>query len=677
MIKAFYEVVDRLDRAQNGFVFCMIATVVGLIAVATAFGLGNSGNGGFLPDAFLGNLVSGTLIAAFTVIGVAWLGKTLTTLGILAIAVPASLILQWANWENGAKVVVGVSGLFILFTVTMQLMRRIFDLPWRPLTIAKLVLDEAVRLKIALVFIIAMLVYIPLLATTLDPGEALRYQVQTFLSYGTGLTYGMLAVMTLFLSTATVAFEQRDKTIFGVISKPISRAEYLLGKWIGVMGLNAVLLILVAGSIFWFVQYLRTKPAMDPFDRLAVTEQVLTARVGVMPTLTLDETLITDIARERIRLNPKLKWDEKTFDNEVQIAFNNEVQKVADEMQTEALTIPSGRYKEYTFQNVHPLSNEIMRTVSPGDVVELPSPVKTLFDIKVFSEDGQKEYSLGSHFMPILGTSEENASIEIANTTNVMDEETAGIKAGQRIRIRYFPANALTLRFKINSGDNDPALHFKITIMVLDSNFMEVREVALVQTQTMLIPAGLVNEKGELSIAFANADMAAQMAYPETISLPPDGLELMYKVSDFETNYGRAMLINWLKLGFLAMLGIATATFASFPVACLMSFCIFFGAQSGPFLAESLEYYKVINAQTREVIFTKLVISWIAKGVHFVLQGYGDIRPAERLIEGRYISWTDVWNTFASITLLWTGITAVLGWSIFRSRQLAIYSGHQ
>lgn len=668
MLKAFYELLDRLDRAQSRTLFRVVATIVGVVAVGSAFGLTLSGKGDFLPEAFRENLISSTALALAAVIGIVWLNRTLTAIGFLLIGIPVSLIFQFTRHPQWAKMTLGIIGLAVLFTLALQLLRLLFSLPWRPLAVARLVVDEAIRLKIALIFIVAVLIFIPLLAATLDPTEALRYRIQTFLSYGTGTSYGLLAVMTLFLSTATVAFEQREKTIFQVISKPVSRLEYLLGKWIGVMGLNAVLLVLVSGSIFWLIQYMRTLPAQDIYDRLAVSEQVLTARVGVRPSFDVDFDAIRQQVDEIVQLNREV---------EDTPAARSEIEKrLITEVTTKALTVDPGEFKDFLFENVEPLSRTIIRTATPGESMELDDSVKTILDIEVWDENEEHAYSPGVHFIPEnTGDDNRNASIRILPEENQKAADY-GIYAGERLRIRYFPANSLTLRFKINSGSNDPGVHFPITIGVADTPFFEVREVALIQMQTMLIPAGAVGRDGKITIRIINGDVQTQTGMPAAIKFPPDGLEVMYKVSTFEPNYFRAMLIDWLKLGFLAMLGICAATFASFPVACLLAFVVYFGAQTGPFLADSLQFYRTVDIQTQETVWIKLIISTIAKGVYFILKGFQQVRPTERLIDGRNIPWSDVSSVFLTITLLWTGVTALIGWAVFRSRQLAIYSGH-
>src|SRR5690606_23738088 len=79
---------------------------------------------------------------------------------------------------------------------------------------------------------------------------------------------------------------------------------------------------------------------------------------------------------------------------------------------------------------------------------------------------------------------------------------------------------------------------------------------------------------------------------PATIAfVPGDGLQMLYRVGSFEANLARGMTMLWLRLGFLAMLGLAASTFLSFPVACLLCLLVYFTSAGSAYLAESLEVY--------------------------------------------------------------------------------------
>jgi hypothetical protein len=171
------------------------------------------------------------------------------------------------------------------FMACMFLLRHLLALPIRSFGVAQSFLREATHNKIAIVLLVLMLLIIAGLPFIVGETDRLQYRIQQFLSYSLGLTGILLSLLTILLACATLSSEIRDKQIFTVMVKPIDRGSYLLGKWIGIVLLNAVLLLVAGGAIYGFVTvYLFNQPARDQLDALAVTEQVLTARVAAQPT---------------------------------------------------------------------------------------------------------------------------------------------------------------------------------------------------------------------------------------------------------------------------------------------------------------------------------------------------------------------------------------------------------
>ena len=178
-------------------------------------------------------------------------------------------------------------------------------------SVAHTTIREASRIKIALVFIIGLLLLLPLIPLLIKENTPLRYQVQTYISWSLGLTYYLAAVLTLIFTCATVAFEIRDRQIWQLVTKPLSKFNYLLGKWAGVMMINLALLIVAGVSIFTFTQYLSDRPVVSgetgQLDRLAVQEQVLTARVPAKPAYRLlDAEQLRARVEEQIESDPDL-----------------------------------------------------------------------------------------------------------------------------------------------------------------------------------------------------------------------------------------------------------------------------------------------------------------------------------------------------------------------------------
>ena len=67
------------------------------------------------------------------------------------------------------------------------------------------------------------------------------------------------------------------------LTKRVGRLEYLLGKWVGIVLLNLALLGVTGAGIYTFTASMRAMPGQDAYDRVAVDEQVLAARVAALP----------------------------------------------------------------------------------------------------------------------------------------------------------------------------------------------------------------------------------------------------------------------------------------------------------------------------------------------------------------------------------------------------------
>ena len=108
------------------------------------------------------------------------------------------------------------------------------------------------------------------------------------MSWSLGLAFWLAALMTLLLGCSTIATEIRDRQIWQVVTKPISRLRWLVGKWLGLAVLNFVLTATSCVSIFFFIQYLRSQPTAEGLagreDSFLLQETVLTARAGAFPT---------------------------------------------------------------------------------------------------------------------------------------------------------------------------------------------------------------------------------------------------------------------------------------------------------------------------------------------------------------------------------------------------------
>jgi hypothetical protein len=122
--------------------------------------------------------------------------------------------------------------------------------------VAKNTVKQALRMKIAVVFILLLLILLPVLGITTTGDETLKGRLQTFVSYGLSLTSLLLCLLTIIVSIYTVTSDIKYRQIYTVITKPIYRYQFLLGKLLGVLLLDVVLLALFSSFIYIFALYM-------------------------------------------------------------------------------------------------------------------------------------------------------------------------------------------------------------------------------------------------------------------------------------------------------------------------------------------------------------------------------------------------------------------------------------
>ncbi len=189
------------------------------------------------------------------------------------------------------------------------------------------------------------------------------------------------------------------------------------------------------------------------------------------------------------------------------------------------------------------------------------------------------------------------------------------------------------------------------------------------------LPPNLFNAQGQLSIVFHNQNNAA-LLFPLD-----EGIEVLYREGGFALNFARGLLIMLFWLALLAALGLASASFLSFPVAAFFSLTMLVIALSSGTLASIVSEGTVMgsNHETGVPIsgFFDRALLPVFKGILALLGLVQGFSPVESLSSGRSIGWGVLVRAFAQIVLLLGGIIAVCGMFIFTRRELATAQGTQ
>jgi len=193
--------------------------------------------------------------------------------------------------------------------------------------ITVLTLRAAVRFRLVWVLgllLVGSVVLLPLLIK--DDGTA-RGFTQILLTYTLSAITGLLGISTLWLACGVLARDIEESQIQMVVVKPVSRWQIWLGKWLGIVILNAVLLALSGVSVYGLLLYRAQK--LPPNEQAILRNEVLVARNSLKePTVDFapfveerlqkllkeNPTAQVDVAQLRRQLTEQFKASEQIVD---------------------------------------------------------------------------------------------------------------------------------------------------------------------------------------------------------------------------------------------------------------------------------------------------------------------------------------------------------------------------
>ena len=461
-------------------------------------------------------------------------------------------------------------------------MQRIFAIAW-------LTWKAALRFKLFLVIaalLLAAVVGLPILIK--DDGTA-RGFTQILLTYTLSAITGLLGLSTLWLACGTLARDIEECQMQVVVTKPIARWQIWVGKWLGIMSLNAALLAISGACVFGLLQWRAGK--LPPSEQKNLREQVLVARGSAR-----EQNYEADLDKETERiLQGRLKSSP-----------------------VESVNVPEAR------QEIRKRVKADAELVPPG-----------------YTRPWQIDLGFAKNFL------------------------------------RDKP---LQLRVKFNAAQKSASGTFVALWQVGDPNSANVRQLEPMSLapdtfHEFTIPPNLFDDKGVLTILFLNRNGTA-LVFPLE-----DGLEVLYPQGSFALNYARGLGIIFCWMGLLAALGLAAASFLTFPVATFFSLAMLTVILSSDTLAESVEAGTVTagNSETGVMghVSADTVLIPFYKGILAVTGLVKGFSPIDSLSTGRSIPWSELGAAFGQIVLLLGGLIGLCGIILFSRRELATAQGTQ
>jgi len=467
----------------------------------------------------------------------------------------------------------------------------------RVLAIATLTWKAAFRFRLFLVLavlLLASVVALPLLIK--DDGTA-RGFTQILITYTLSTITALLGLSTLWLACGTLARDIEDCQIQVVATKPIARWQIWVGKWLGIMSLNAALLALSGASVFALLQYRATRLPAD--QQQVLRNEILLARGSAKPP-----------------------------------SPSAEIEAEADKLLRERM------------EKMGPAAGQLTRNELLEVRKEIVEQVKATYQVVPPGYPRGWEIDLGS--------------------------------AAKSLRDK-----PLYLRVKFNSANQSPTGTFKLLwqagvpqkTALWATNPEQPMDLAPDTFHEIQLPPGLIDDRGVLSVATLNMNNTTLLFTIE------EGVEVLYYEGGFAMNFARGLGIIFCWMALLAAIGLASATFLSFPVAAffalgLLTMVFSSGTMANAVTEGTIGGYDPEHGTKSGTIVDKIVLPVFA-GALKVIALAKNFSPVDSLSTGRTITWAQLGTAFGQIVLLLGGIFALGGIWIFHRRELATAQGTQ
>lgn len=531
--------------------------------------------------------------------------------------------------------------------------------------IARQTFSQCLRMRVAAVFMVLLAVCIGTLPFVMTGDGTLPGRIRTFLSYAPGLTGALLTLATVFLSVAVVSSDVERKHIFTIASKPLSRRNYVLGRWLGVVLLNAMLLAISSVAIYSLAQYLRAQDA-PPDERRAVETEIFTARARRGP-VGVEEEVQRRVA-ERIR---KLR-DENRYEENVERflpdaggdieqareLLNEEIFK--QELQQRQSVRPGGQI-EWTFEGIDVEGGRFVDTATVTHVdadrglarIEAPDRLLSRLvyrgPVRVAGVDGRVAAMSDEWFVAAF----EEEDMRRAATAGVAPDGEVEVIVDETIQINYrLDPLAET------HGESLPGVWIAGNPRT-GVGSVDIRDDPSGLPSTLTVSSRVVDEQtGRTIVQYRNRSEFS-------ISIPREHLGVLFRVGGFEWNFVRGMLLIFVQVSFIAAVGVFAGTFLSFAVGSLVCLAVLPFALLRGFLAES----------TRILPAHEGIGPYIAHAVFYVmdqlLPNFSRTSPTESFVDGMIITWPALGETVLWALVVRTTLILLAACVIFQRRELA------
>jgi len=419
------------------------------------------------------------------------------------------------------------------------------------LSVAAHTLRQCLRMKVVGASVVVTAVVLGVMPFTMTGDGTLGGRSRSFLSYGTDLLGVFLGLLTVFLSVWVVTEDVRTRQVTSVVVKPLSRWQYVFGRWLGICALNVVLLLIGAAAIFSLAQYLRTgaiAKAVNPQDRQAVETQVFTARREEAPT-PVDVDASVQKRLEDMEAAGDLAEAVEAFavqtGGDLGAALDTLMAEIRRDTESRLYAIPPGGSGQWTFSGIDVRGDQAR---GPARIVSIDPEARHIW---LTADDrllGRMLYSapvaIDDVEARVADLVEQRVQLTLT-TENMQRPRIARLREGDDVTVVVDSV----IQFRYAATAAQPISDRRITgLWVIRSpggkGAMQVdrrRDLSRTPT-TMTVSARVVSTDGRTTVQFTN------LPNPKTgeavsVTIRPEDVAILFRKGSFELNFFKGVLL--------------------------------------------------------------------------------------------------------------------------------------
>jgi hypothetical protein len=215
------------------------------------------------------------------------------------------------------------------------------------LAIAGLTWKAALRFRLFLAIAVLLLLAVVGLPILIKDDGTARGFTQILLTYTLSAITALLGISTLWLSCGTLARDIEECQIQVVATKPIARWQIWIGKWLGIISLNAALLVLSGACVYGLLLWRATK--LPVAERIILRNEVMVARGSIKPPDVQAEIakVAHTVLEDRLKHSPVTQADLPEVQKDIEEQVKAEYQVVpAGYIKTWEIKLASGKSLE-------------------------------------------------------------------------------------------------------------------------------------------------------------------------------------------------------------------------------------------------------------------------------------------------------------------------------------------